>query len=89
MAQTLVEHKLGRIFSVDLGFGGRYNSEYGLLVTMGASQYNGKPDSAWETSDFIGVSHVETNTFHSFVNDFIVSSTTCAHVTINPVVCHF
>ena len=31
-------HKLGRITSVEIALGGRYNSELGLLVSMGAER---------------------------------------------------
>lgn len=50
-------HKLGRITSVEISLGGRYNSELGLLVSMGAAQHNGQADSAWSTVSFIGVRH--------------------------------
>ena len=50
-------HKLGRITAVDITLGGRYDSELGLLVTMGASQHNGQTDSAWSTVSFTGVNH--------------------------------
>jgi hypothetical protein len=50
-------NKLGRITQVELSLGGRYDSELGLLVTMGAAQYNGQPDSAWSVTSFDGVRH--------------------------------
>jgi hypothetical protein len=51
------QHKLGRITSADVSLGGKYNSELGLLVHMGAAQHNGQPDSAWTAISFDGVSH--------------------------------
>lgn len=51
------QHKLGRITAVDVSLGGRYNSELGLLVSMGAGQHNGQADSAWSVVSFIGVPH--------------------------------
>jgi hypothetical protein len=50
-------HKLGRIIKADVVLGGRYNSELGLRLTMGAAQHNGQPDSAWEITTFDGVPH--------------------------------
>jgi hypothetical protein len=50
-------HKLGRITSVEIALGGKYNSELGLLITMGAAQHNGQTDSAWSVVSFDGVRH--------------------------------
>lgn len=50
-------HKLGRITAVEIALGGRYNSELGLLVSMGAAQHNGQADSAWSVESFTGVPH--------------------------------
>lgn len=51
------QNKLGRIISAEISLGGRYNSELGLLVTMGASQHNGQESSSWLTTSFDSVSH--------------------------------
>lgn len=51
------QHKLGRILTAEIAFGGRYNSELGLLITVGASQHNGQPDSGWSAASFDGVRH--------------------------------
>jgi hypothetical protein len=51
------QHKLGRITSAEIALGGRYNSELGLLVTMGALQHNGQPNSEWSVTSFDGVRH--------------------------------
>lgn len=51
------QHKLGRIISAEISIGGRYNSELGLLVTMGAAQHNGQEDSGWVATSFDGVRH--------------------------------
>jgi len=50
-------HKLGRIISVEISLGGRYNSELGLLLTMGAGQHNGQLDSSWTVTSFDSVPH--------------------------------
>lgn len=51
------QHKLGRIISAELSLGGPYNSEIGLLVTLGASQHNGQDNSSWVSTSFDGVRH--------------------------------
>jgi hypothetical protein len=50
-------HKLGRITAVEIAIGGPYNSELGLLVSMGADQHNGQVNSAWSVESFTGVPH--------------------------------
>jgi hypothetical protein len=51
------QHKLGRIITAEISLGGPYNSELGLLVTLGASQHNGQESSSWVSTSFDGVRH--------------------------------
>ena len=60
MAQALVK-KLGRILSIEVGLGGKYNTEYGIHVSLGADMHNGQVDSAWKVDEFIGDSHIKPN----------------------------
>jgi hypothetical protein len=51
------QHKLGRIITAEISLGGPYNSELGLLITLGASQHNGQDNSGWASTSFDGVRH--------------------------------
>lgn len=88
-------HKLGRIVSAEISLGGRYNSELGLLLIMGASQHNGEEDSQWLVTSFDSIPHMYTADRDGILISYIADVLLAAEVTkvselVNkPVICKF
>jgi hypothetical protein len=88
-------HKLGRIISAEVSLGGRYNSEMGLLIIMGASQHNGEENSNWLVTSFDSVPHKynegRNGILISYIADILLTAevTAVSELVSKPVICEF
>lgn len=90
----MIVHKLGRIVCADVILGGKYNSEIGISITMGASKHNGQDDSAWEVECFESFGSAIPNNSHVSVYDVFdlfhaANVTKLSELVGKPVVCLF